>query len=144
MTRVKEVSWPKYSLILVVGFIFAYMVGALLRWIYADDVVMHRTAGGILELLGIGTVALGISELRRSFGLTGTAAEVLSEWLVYIRGLWARVTTFFGRRRDVKVAVGSAAMTMSAATMRGHGTVGPGPNDTIEQRVNILDRKSVV
>jgi hypothetical protein len=30
---------------------------------------------------------------------------------------------------------------MGAATMRGHGTAGPGPNATLEQRVKILEQQ---
>lgn len=143
MTNPKHVSWPAYFLAIAGGLAFAYLLGWIVKSIYpgASDDVVHRTAGGVLQLLGVGTMALGISQLRRMFGLENTVAEMISEWGVYLRKLWERIAQIFGKKRGVTVSVGSAHITAGAATMRAHGTVAPGPNASVDDRLRMLERQ---
>jgi hypothetical protein len=130
-------SWPSYSLIFVCGLVFAYGIAAAVGSLFGDAEPMLRTAGGILEIAGLFTIALGMSQLRRDCGLANTVAEMLSEWGDWLQSLWHRLRG----RRDVSVAVGGAAMTGGAGTMRGHGTVGDSPVATLEEQVKILEKQ---
>lgn len=88
-----------------------------------------RLTGLILQLLGIGTVIWGISETRALFGHSSFTAKAKS-WL--------------GRFPLLKknIVLGAAARSMAAATgkMRGYVTQGPGPNPTLETRVDALEK----
>ena len=68
-------SWSRYIGVFVGGLLIAAILGLL----GSDREAELRAGGGVLQLLGLLTVALGISALRRNFGLGGTFAEILSE-----------------------------------------------------------------
>src|SRR3954462_7728239 len=73
-----------------------------------------RITGLVLQLLGIGTVAWGISETRALFGQPSLASKTKA-WL-------AR----FPLLKQARI-VGAAAMTLGAATVKGRGYATHGP-----------------
>ena len=110
---------------------------ALLRANHEDAL---RTAGGMLQLLGILAVAIGLSELRGKFGLPSVVAELRQEGSGLLKWLGARLRKMVGRKPPPIVASGSASISASAV-VRGRGRVGPAPNATLEQRVDSLERR---
>lgn len=60
------------SLSFFVAFIIARTLGKPAEFIL-------RTTGGLLQLFGVLSVALGIRKLRRSFGLKPVSEEILGE-----------------------------------------------------------------
>ncbi len=88
-----------------------------------------RLTGLVLQLLGIGTVAWGISETRALFGHPSFAARAKA-WL----------GRFPLRRRNIVLAAGAGSIEMATAKARGHVARGAGPNPTIETRVDALER----
>jgi hypothetical protein len=98
-----------------------------------------RTAGGLLQVFGVVSVALGIRKLRRTFGLGPVGAEILAELQAWIGRLARRIARLFGHRRRVIVA-GSGNLRMSGALATARGKVGRGPNLSVEQRLEFLER----
>ena len=88
-----------------------------------------RLAGLVLQLLGISTVAWGISETRALFGHTPFSQKA-KDWL----------SRFPLRRRDVVVGVSGISISTSVGNPRGFGTHGPGPNPTVESRLDALEK----
>lgn len=88
-----------------------------------------RLTGLVLQLLGIATVAWGISETRALFGHPSFAAKGRA-WLGRFPLL--RKSNVF---TDV---IGSRAVATSKA--RGYATRGAGLNPTVETRVDVLER----
>ena len=88
-----------------------------------------RLCGLVLQILGIGTVAWGISETRALFGRVSLFA-VGTSWL-------RRFPPF--QPRGVSA---SANLTLGADTMRarGHGTERADPNATPEARLDVLEK----
>ena len=129
----KKRSWTWHLALLFVGFLVAYLAAQ----IPAEHEASVRTAGGVLQVLGLFSVALGISEVRRSFGLPGTVAEVLSEFAQSISALLKRAARLFGHRPGVIVGAGVASLGFAAG--RARATVRSGPGATIEQRLSLLE-----
>lgn len=92
-----------------------------------------RLTGLALQVLGIGTVIWGISETRALFGHPSFAAKAKS---------------WFGRfpllRRNAVVAAGVGSIGFATCKARAYGTHGPGPNPTIESRINALEKNVVL
>ena len=88
-----------------------------------------RLTGLALQLLGIGTVIWGISETRALFGHPYFAAKTKS-WL----------ERFPLRRKNIVLAAGAASLAAATCKARGYVTQGPGPNPTIETRLDALER----
>lgn len=88
-----------------------------------------RLTGLILQLLGIGTVAWGISETRALFGHPSLAAQAKA-WL----------GRFPLRRRNIVLAVSAGSIATGASNARGYVTRGAGPSPTIETRVDALEK----
>lgn len=88
-----------------------------------------RLSGLALQVLGIGTVAWGISETRALFGHPSLFA-VAKNWL-------GRFPPFHSR-----IVSGTANMTLGNATMsgRGYGMDNAGPNATPEARIEVLEK----
>jgi hypothetical protein len=108
----------------------AVNIGALalaLRPHASEQVI--RLTGLVLQLLGIATVAWGISETRALFG---------HQSLV---GKWRRwIARFPLLRQNTVLAVGTASVAASGGKARGYGTVGAGPNAAVEARVDALEQ----
>ena len=88
-----------------------------------------RLTGLVLQLLGIGTVIWGISETRVLFGHSSFAAKAKS-WF----------ERFPLRRRNIVLAVGAASLSAATCKARGYVTQGPGPNPTVDTRLDALEK----
>lgn len=127
-------NWAWHIAFLLVGLLAAYLVGHPLRTREASI----RTVGGILQVLGILSVALGISQLRRSFGLKGTVAEIIEELLHLAKTAVQRVAQMLGRRPAVINVTGAAALGLSS--VRARAKVRSGPNASVDDRIALLER----
>lgn len=90
---------------------------------------MIRLTGLVLQILGIGTVAWGISETRALFG----HPSLVGKWRKWL----ARFPLL---RQNTVFAAGSGSLVLAGGKVRGYGTVGPGQNATIESRVDALEK----
>jgi hypothetical protein len=126
-------NWSWHIAFLLAGLLAAYLVGHVLRTREASI----RTAGGVLQVLGILSVALGISQLRRSFGLKGTVAEVIAELLHLAKTAVERVAQLFGRRPAAISVVGGDALAFASA--RARVKVRSGPNASVDDRITLLE-----
>jgi hypothetical protein len=97
---------------------------------FASEPVIRLT-GLTLQLLGIGTVAWGISETRALFGHPSFASKTKA-WLARFPLL----------QRNVVVAVGGVALGAFTGKARAYGTHGP-TTPTIESRVEALEKNVV-
>ena len=88
-----------------------------------------RLAGLVLQVLGIATVAWGISETRALFGRPPLVQKA-KDWL----------GRFPLRRRDVVVGLTGVSASTSLGNVRGFGTHGPGPIPTVESRLDALEK----
>jgi hypothetical protein len=129
-------SWTWYLVVVGIGFAGAYLVGRL----FPTLETALRTAGGVLELLGIATVALGVAKVRREFGLPSAAAELMNEGGQLFHALAQRVRRLFGRKPPTKVITGAGGAGLSVSGGRARATVRAGPDSTLEQRVALLER----
>jgi hypothetical protein len=84
-------SWIRHMIVFAAvalsSFVMAFIIACALA---KPGEFILRTTGGLLQLFGVLSVALGIRKLRRSFGLRPVSEEILSE-------LWAWILQF-GRR----------------------------------------------
>ena len=88
-----------------------------------------RLTGLALQILGIGTVAWGISETRALSGHKPLFA-VARGW----------VERFPLRSRSIVITVAGAASVTSSGCVRGHLTYGPPPNPTVNDRLDALEK----
>lgn len=96
-----------------------------------DTATRIRYASVVLELLGIGAVALGLRDVRRTFGRP-SLAQSLAGWT---RRLWSVV-------RLPPPIVGVMSASSGGATVSGRGRVRftIGPDSTIERRLSVLEQ----
>ena len=88
-----------------------------------------RLTGLFLQLLGIGTVAWGISETRTLFGHPSFASKIMG-WL----------GRFPLRKRNIILSASGTSFATASSNARGHVKNNPGPNPTIDARVVALER----
>lgn len=88
-----------------------------------------RLTGLLLQLLGICTVAWGISETRALFGHPPFTSK--ARW-------W--ITRFPFLRRPIVASLSGVASLGIAGKVRAFGTDGPGPDPTIDARVAALEK----
>ena len=88
-----------------------------------------RYTGLVLQMLGIGTVAWGISETRALFGRPSLTSKTKA-WLGRFPLL----------RRITVVAAGAACASALTCRARAYVTEGPGAKPTLESRVDALER----
>jgi hypothetical protein len=98
-----------------------------------------RTTGGLLQVFGVLSVGLGIWNLRRAFGLEPVRAEILSELRAWISQVGRRIARMFGRGQDVRVTA-NANLRMAGALSTARVKIGRGPNLSVEQRLEFLER----
>ena len=92
-----------------------------------------RLTGLVLQVLGIATVIWGISATRALFGRPSLASK-LGSWLGRCPLL----------RKNVTIAVGAASLSISGCRAKAHNTHRPGPDPTIEARIESLERNVVL
>jgi hypothetical protein len=97
-----------------------------------------RTAGGFLQIAGLLTVVIGISTLRRDFGLPGTLSEITADALHWLRVTSSRLWRAFGHRSTKVLIAGSGSFAV-AGNWRAHGKVRSAPNATTDQRLTTLE-----
>jgi len=86
-------------------------------------------AGALLEMFGLATVALGLSEVRRSFGQPSIWQKLLA---------WARqVASAFRPPHPITLQAGAVGMAIVAGKAR--AIVGAGPDSSLDRRVAILE-----
>jgi hypothetical protein len=97
--------------------------------------------GGLLQVLGVLSVAWGIRHLRQSFGLAPIRGEIFAEIIQAIVNLWHRGLWLFSRdRRDV-TATATGVSTQGSVSSSGRLTIRPGPNMSVEKRLEFLERR---
>ena len=136
MTQPGRKSWAWHLFVVALGFAGAYLVGRP----FPTQEASLRTTGGVLELLGVVTVALGVAKLRREFGLPSAAAELMDEAAQLLRGLAQRIRRLFGRKPPTNVITGTGGVGLGVSGGRARATVRAGPDSTLEQRVALLER----
>lgn len=133
----KSASWISYAAVLVLGSVFAYLAGSL----HSRPEGEIRLTAGILELMGIGCVVFGISDVRRQFKLKPLPSEVRGELLKFFADIIARLRRFLGLRQDAIAPVtGLVAHAVLSVSARGRGKVRPGPQASLEERVQSLEQ----
>lgn len=98
-----------------------------------------RTTGGLLQVFGVLSVALGIWKLRRSFGLGPVSGEILNEFRDWILELGRRIARIFRCRGDVRVALTGANLQMTGS-LSARLNIGRGSNLSVEERLKLLER----
>ena len=90
-------------------------------------------------MFGVVSVGLGISKLRRTFGLGPVRTEILSELRAWLSQFGLRIARLFGHRRTfIEAATGNVKVAGALVTARGR--TGRGPNLSAEQRLELLER----
>jgi hypothetical protein len=129
LSRIKAV-WPwlaeaRHAWLSVAVIAVALVVS--LRPHTAEPVI--RLTGLVLQLMGIATVIWGISETRTLFGHPSLMRKA-KVWL----GIFPLL------RRNVVIGVGGASLCTSMGKARAYGTHGPGPNPTVDSRLDALEK----
>src|SRR5205085_1523992 len=100
-----------------------------------------RTTGGLLQLFGVLSVALGIQKLRRSFGLKPMSEEILRELWAWIVQLGRRIARIFRRRGRI---VASMAATLGEVKLTGSLStrliLGRSQDLPVQERLQSLER----
>lgn len=118
-------AWPAT---LVLGGLF---IAATVAWLFSatgPDAV--RYAGTILQIFGLGTVAVGLSQTRQLFGRPSIPARVKS-W-------FGRLRAALRRPEPITVQASSGELFLHGESPR--IIIGPAPNATVEQRVAVLEQ----
>lgn len=119
-------AWPLWLAIGGIG------VATALAYILAQD-LEHQVlyVGVALEIFGIISVAIGVGDVRRSFGRPPLAAELRS-WFAQLRGAFVAPQPITGH----------ALATVSAVAMLGRlrAQVRAGQGSPIERRVELLEQ----
>ncbi len=120
-------AWPTWPIWLAVVWIaLAFTAGWLLSTTLSAAV---RYAGMILQFLGLVTVAIGLSQMRRLFGRPSLIARVFG-WL-------ERLAAAFGRPKSYTLEASAGSYVVVGEEARLVRGVGPGAS--VEQRLSILE-----
>ena len=129
ISRMKAI-WPwlkeaRYAWLTIIVIALAFAIS--LRPQTPEKVI--RLTGLVLQLFGVLTVAWGISETRSFFGHPSFASKTIS-WF----------SRFPLRKRNVVVSGSGSSYSISSSNARGYVTSGAGPNPTIENRIDALEK----
>jgi hypothetical protein len=128
-------NWVWYIVVFVAGLLAVYLV---IHFLGGPREFSIRTAGGLFQFFGIGSVALGISQLRRDFGLKGTVAEIIADLLHLAKTAVQRVAQVLGRRSPaINVATAEAVF----ASDRPRAKVRSDPNASVDERIAQIERR---
>lgn len=139
--RARRVTW--YGMLLLMGFGAAFGAAFLMRWlgwVSNTSEAIPRSAGGLLQIGGVVTVALGIHELRRQFNLPRLLDEVSEEGrriAAHVKRLWWRIT---GSSPPPKIGYGYGVGT-AGGFGSAHAVALPGPNAPVEERLVWLEKE---
>jgi len=118
-------AWPLW--LGVGGFLGAALAAVLLR---SGGEAQVRTAGMLLQVIGLATVAVGLSKTRRLFKRPSVAARV---------GMWfGRLWSVFAPSKSTTVHLQGVAATAAAGTARVR--VGAAPDAPLDRRVAVLEQ----
>lgn len=119
-------AWPVW--LWLGGLVVSILAGAYLA---STAEAMFRTAGMVLQLMGLATVAVGLSQTRRLFGCPSSAAKAMS-WV-------RRLGAVFGRSNAI---TGQAYVSSGEVRMSGSARVriGATPDAPMERRVEVLEQ----
>ncbi len=118
-------AWPTW--LAIGGVLGAAMLGVLLR---SSGEARARTAGMLLQLFGLATVAVGLSKTRQLFGRPSVVARVAS-W-------FGRLWSVFAPSKSATVHVQGVASVALAGSARVR--VGAAPDATLDRRVAVLEQ----
>lgn len=116
---------PRLAWLMLVVLLLAMVIIVRLR----TDEQTIRITGMVLEIFGLGTVAWGVSQTRRRFGRPSIVA-LTRQWLGQIPR-WPR---------NHVISLAGVASAGAVGSARGHAVYGVGPNPTIEERVDALEK----
>lgn len=133
--------WPWYFLLLLAGGTLATLLAWTLGIWFPGTETFIRTTGGVLEILGIGIIAWGISDLRRHFGLKPTFSEMMADWVAFGRATHQRVLQALRRRAPKSIVTGTGHVTIDGFAVRARGRVGSSPEWTVDERIAHLERR---
>ena len=137
---ITHAGWIRHVILLVAVALFSFVIAFVISRALAKPLEFTlRTTGGLLQIFGIFSVALGIRKLRRSFGLRPVSVEILSEFWAWTVQFGRRIARMFGRGRDVTVTA-SANLRTAGALSTARAKIGRGPNLSVEQRLEFLER----
>ncbi len=136
----RVISWPGRFIAwlqeeearLTYKFVFPILLTGSICWLIFDTPEARiRWTGLVLQLLGLLMVVIGLSEARKRFG----RPSILDAARRYL----SRFPTL--KQRNVTAHVsGAAGIVAGGSAMIGHGTVAPGPNTPLEERVARLEQ----
>ncbi len=133
-------SWIRHIIMFGAVALFSFVIAFVVSHALAKPWEFTlRTTGGVLQVFGVLSVALGIWKLRRTFGLGPVRAEILTELRSWIGQLGRRIARMFGRRRHV-IVTASGNLRMDGALLTARAKIGRGPNLSVEQRLEFLER----
>jgi acetylornithine deacetylase/succinyl-diaminopimelate desuccinylase-like protein len=138
MTSATPVKTRKTWILSLLSLFLVLLLAGLVALLASTIEGRIRTAGGFLQIAGLLTVAVGISTVRREFGLPGTLSEITTEVWGCLRATGLRLWRTFGHR-SAKVLVAGSASFAVAATGRAHVKVRSAPDATTDQRLTTLE-----
>jgi len=135
---VEQTPYVRPVRLIALGFASALVVMADARALGAAPTTSVAWAGTLLQVLGLGTVATGITRLRRAFQPQhpGVFAQALAAFR-------ARIARLFGKR---PVFIGQAHLTVEPAAIKITGFAATlvhraGPGASPERRLDILEQE---
>jgi len=118
-------AWPLW--LALAGVVVAGGIGILLS---TDPWSRVRYAGTFLQVFGLGTVAFGLSQVRRSFGRPSLLSKAL-EW-------FRQIQAAFKPPKHVTVEAKAAGLSIAAGRPRVFVTAGP--TTPLDERVALLEQ----
>ena len=135
-------SWIRH----ITGFAVVTMLSFFVAFLIAHALAkpgefILRTTGGLLQLFGVLSVALGIQKLRRSFGLKPMSEEILRELWASVVQHARRIARIFRRRGRI---VGAMAATLGEVKLTGSLStrliLGRSQDLPVQERLQSLER----
>jgi hypothetical protein len=135
-------SWIRHMIgfaaVALVSFVMAFIIA---RAFAKPGEFILRTTGGLLQLFGVLSVAIGIRKLRRSFGLRPVSQEILSELWAWIVQFVRRIARLFGRRGRIVAATATTLGELKLSSSLSTRVIfGRGTNLSVEERLQRLER----
>jgi hypothetical protein len=132
----KKTGWLLYLALLFGGIAVAFLV-TMPRDNLSDQL---RTTGGVLELWGLVAVGWGITARRSEFGVPSVFREIGQEIRDGLAPALQRLQKLLGKKKSHRLIAGHASFGVSASVGEVEARVIPGPNSSVERRVELLER----
>jgi hypothetical protein len=124
----------------IIGVVVAGAIGAVIAHVVpnaAPDAAV-RSAGGLLQLLGVAIVIVGLYSKGRAHGLAGVWDTLRTEGGAIIESGETRIRRFVGIPKERPAITLSAELTMPGVEARARTRVRPGKNATADERFAFL------